>query len=191
MGLTPNVDYLAYEKIAQIARNFLKQNRIDCIPIPIEKIVEFNFDIDIIPMPELQKIANTEGFITSDFSCIYVDEFVYHQRYFRYRFTLAHELGHLILHKKYYNEHSFNNINEWKKFIKQIDPNDYSKVEYQGYAFAGLVLAPSRELRGIKRTDYIGYGIDTMAKILSQIFEVSTGVITRRIEKDALERDFP
>jgi len=35
-----------------------------------------------------------EGFISGDLNVIYVDELIYDQRPARYRFTLAHEIGH-------------------------------------------------------------------------------------------------
>lgn len=209
--ITLNVEYLSYEKIAQIANDFLIQNKIDSIPVQIEHIVEYNYNIDIVPAHGLQKGFETEGFTTSDFSCIYVDNYVYEQAYLRYRFTLAHELGHLILHKKYLDEFSFSTIDEWKNFVDQLDNKDQSKMEFQGYAFAGLILVPSDHLerlfyeniskivpliqqaksKGIYRVDYLSYAKDRLATILAPLFEVSTDVIVKRIEYDSLEKNIP
>jgi len=53
--------------------------------------------MDIIPLPNLKIAFDIDGFSTSDFNAIYVDQFVYEQRYHRFRFTLTHELGHKVM----------------------------------------------------------------------------------------------
>lgn len=55
--------------------------------------MEFRLGIDIVPMPGLHRLIETDGFITSDLKEIYVDEFVYVSRPGRYPFTLAHANG--------------------------------------------------------------------------------------------------
>jgi hypothetical protein len=100
---------------------------------------------------------------------------------------------------------------EWKRFIDNIDPRDYSALEFQGCAFAGLVLVPPRDLKNllldniaalnplikktraqkIPRKQYIAYAKDFLSTKLAPIFEVSTDVIIRRIELDKLERFIP
>ena len=96
-------------------------------------------------------------------------------------------------------------------FIGQIDRRDYSKLEYQGYEFAGRVLVPSSHLQrhfdsnlheiersiekaqkaGLKRNKYLEYAIEEMASILAPIFDVSTDVIVRRIAKESLAQRIP
>jgi Zn-dependent peptidase ImmA (M78 family) len=87
---------LSYEQIRERADDFLKaHNPQMIIPVPIENIAEFSMGINIIPIPGLQKLIDVEGFISSDFSSITVDQFVMEERETRYRFTIAHEIGHL------------------------------------------------------------------------------------------------
>ena len=145
--ITLDVEYLEYWQIANESVTLLNQNKASSIPIPIEYIIEFNYGINIIPMPGLLDIYGVDGFISSDFSSIYVDNFIYEHRTYRYRYTLAHEIGHLILHKRYLGNCQFSNIDEWKEFYNEIDQRDHSKMEFQGYAFGGLVLAPQTELK--------------------------------------------
>jgi hypothetical protein len=57
--------------------------------VDIETIVEFELGLNIFPFPNLQTTFDIEGFISGDLTVIYVDEFIYHQRPARYRFTLA------------------------------------------------------------------------------------------------------
>lgn len=86
--------FYSYEDIRRRADAFLgTHHAVASIPIPIEEIVEFRLGIDIVPMPGLHRLIETDGFITSDLKEIYVDEFVYVSRPGRYRFTLAHANG--------------------------------------------------------------------------------------------------
>lgn len=206
-----DVEYLEYWQIANESAKFLNKNKANSIPIPIEHIIEYNYGINIVPLPGLLDLYGVDGFISSDFSSIYVDNFIYEHRYYRYRYTLAHEIGHLILHKKYLRNCQFSNIDEWKNFYNEIDQRDHSKMEFQGYAFGGLVLAPQLKLKkyfkkylpqvmplvkqaqskGVKRENYLIYVKDSLATVLSPIFEASTDVLNRRIEFDLLDAMIP
>ncbi len=91
---------LSYEDINESATGFLEQKGLDDnFPNPIDEVVEFDYSIDIVPFPNLQGDFDIDGFMSGDLSRIYIDDFIFKKRPFRYRFTLAHEIGHLILHK--------------------------------------------------------------------------------------------
>jgi Zn-dependent peptidase ImmA (M78 family) len=94
----------------------------------------------------LRDLLEVDGFISSDLTCIRVDQFVLERRLKRYRFTLAHELGHWYLHREIYAELRFGSVSEWKLFLEEVDDTDYGWLEYQAYAFAGLVLVPTGHL---------------------------------------------
>ncbi|MBI1999774.1 MAG: hypothetical protein HYS69_00995, partial [candidate division NC10 bacterium] len=77
---------LSYEGLRRRAGDFLRTHHPKgTIPIPIEEIVEFNYRIDIIPVPGLQEAFEVDGFISSDLKAITVDAFVYEHRPGRYR----------------------------------------------------------------------------------------------------------
>ncbi len=209
------IKYREDEEIIRYADNFLQKYHQDkSIPTPIEEIIDFRFDIDIIPLPGIQKLCDVEGFITPDFKAIYIDEGVYQDRPYRFRFTLAHEIGHLFMHKKELSQIKLDPtdvINSWAMFLSELNNRDHSKMEYQGYTFGGLILAPQNHLleqfnlhfqmvlplveeakdKGISRQNYLKYAVDQMATILSRVFDVSTDVLTRRITNDKLEQQFP
>jgi hypothetical protein len=68
----------SHEDLRRRAHEFLATHHpVGTIPIPIEEIVEFQLGIDIVPMPGLDRLIETDGFITSDLQEVYVDEFVY------------------------------------------------------------------------------------------------------------------
>ncbi|MBS3918141.1 MAG: hypothetical protein KG012_04570 [Deltaproteobacteria bacterium] len=88
---------LSYDDINKHAEDFLwKHKRNEIFPVDIEAIAEFDLGLNIFPFPNLQVIFDIEGFISGDLNVIYVDEFIYYQRPARYRFTLAHEIGHYV-----------------------------------------------------------------------------------------------
>lgn len=206
-----DVDFLQYSTIAEFAEKFLKSHNINTLPVPIEEVIDVEYGIDIIPTPGLLSLHSIDGFITHDFSRIYIDQFVQEQRPYRYRFTLAHEIGHYIMHKDYLDMVSLGSIDEWRQFIEEINPDDHSKMEYQGYSFAGLVLVPPNELaiqfntflpevepliaeaksEGISRDNYLEYAKDKLAALMAPVFQVSTDVIIRRIDFDRLSTRFP
>ena len=141
----PDIPVYSYEDLRKKADDFLREHHLSgAIPVPIEEIVEFDLKINIVPVLGLQREYEVEGFTSGDLKNIYVDEYVYTDRITRYRFTLAHEIGHIVLHRHLYSAHKFNSIDGWKEFINSLTEKEHSWLEYQGYAFAGLVLVNCR-----------------------------------------------
>ncbi len=207
-----NVEFLPYDEIAIKAYDFLvKFGSEKDIPVPIEEIAEFGLKVDIVPTPGLLDVFDIDGGTACDLSTIYVDEFIYKRRPTRFRFTLAHECGHIFLHRKYFRMFEFESISRWQDFQDQIDHDDYSRLEFQGYAFGGLVLVPRHHLKpvfeeklpelqhmidkamsqGFSRESYISVSMDKMASLLAPIFDVSTDVMIKRIEFDKLQNLIP
>ena len=141
-----DIPRFSYEDLRKKADEFLlRYNPSGDIPVPIEEIVEFDFKINIVPVLGLQREFEVEGFTSGDLKNIYVDEYIYTDRITRYRFTLAHELGHIVLHRHLYRDNKFKAIHGWKEFINSMTEEEHSWLEYQGYAFAGLVLVPRKK----------------------------------------------
>jgi len=194
------IQFLSNEEIKVKAADFLSRFHPDnSIPVPIEEIVEFDLGINIIPMHGLRKAFEIDGFISSDLHDITVDDSVSELYPSRYRFTLAHEVGHIILHKELFVTAKFSNYSDWKSFVNNISEVDYKKLEWQANAFAGLVLVPAEHLEVAVKScveKIIREGIDLKANwdfgwnlIASHIcgdFQVSPPVIERRIKFENL-----
>lgn len=117
------------------------------IPIPIEEIIDLKLQIDIIPIPSLKDAfaevgLDIDAFIASDFTSISVDKFIQEKRNNRYRFSLAHEIGHMLLHGYLYSKFEFRTIDEWIAAIAHMPFRDQEIIEWQADEFAGLVLVP-------------------------------------------------
>jgi len=136
------------EEIDFVAKSFLKSYYpSEALPIDIEDIIELKLQLDIIPIPGLkdcfEKVGlDIDAFISSDFKSITIDQHVQEHISNRYRFTLAHEIGHMILHRYLYKQFEFDTIDEWIKAIENIPLKQREMVEWQANEFAGLILIP-------------------------------------------------
>jgi len=200
---------LSYEDINKLAEDFLREhNRNEILPVDIEAIAEFDLGLNIFPFPNLQETFDIEGFISGDLEVIYVDEFIYYQRPTRYRFTLAHEIGHYVFHSDLIASFHPQSVADWGKFILAIDGETYDWLEWQAYSFAAAVLVPRVSLKqnfhnelellqpkidfirskGLSAESSKDYIVNAIATKLIGIYDVSAGVSTnafrRRLKKD-------
>jgi len=194
----------SYADLRKKTDEFLRTyNPTGTIPVPIEEIVEFEFGINIIPVLGLQREFEIDGFTSSDLKNIYVDEYVYTDRINRYRFTLAHEIGHIVLHSSVFRANQFNSITGWKEFTNSLPDADHRWLEYQGYAFAGLVLVPRENLikqaekwirkiksEGVSLSQNWDFAWELITAHLGKAFQVSSSVIEKRLEKDEIKKKY-
>lgn len=156
------VVYLPEEEIEAEASNLLKSfeakhGKIKKYAIPIEEIIEchlgYSFEVDDLD----KKIGNDEeeilGYINFDEKLIAVnsklDPSVYPQYIGRYKYTLAHEVGHDILHKEQVinnrlqgNLFSSNEANQ--VLCRKADAKE--SIEWQADCFAGYLLMPKQKI---------------------------------------------
>ena len=188
---------LSNEDIAEIAKNFLeKHNRTKQIPVPIEEIIEIELQIRFIPVPELKKQFDIEGFISSDFSTITIDN----QTFMSYppnraRFTLAHELRHYVLHQNIYKEHGVLDIDSFVDFSNGINDKDWRKIESQAHVFAGYFLMPRDHFRAVVNELMDGIQILSISDLRSIVERISTTFLVsgecayRQLEKEYNVKD--
>jgi len=130
-------NYLGYGEIGERAESFINRHHPSReLPIPIEKIIEFQLGLDIVPHPNLYLNFRINGFLTSDRTAIFVDERQFSQYWEKYRFTLAHEVGHYVLHEKAFGEVVWSGVDEYKDFIMSMDKEALDRFEIQGNYFA-------------------------------------------------------
>lgn len=112
------------------------------IPVDIERIADVRLALDIVPVPGLRRDRDIEAYLSADRKTIYVDENAGSGPVLsRYRFTIAHEIGHWYLHQDLY-EAAVGADCDFADFIYAIPEKDWSWYEWQARAFAGLVLVP-------------------------------------------------
>ncbi len=121
------------------------------IPVGIEDIIEIELKIKIIPIPNLQNFCGIDAQITSDFSAIYADQKSYENNTNRFRFSLAHELGHFVLHENFYKDLKIINLNDVFSFVNEINFREYSNLETQANKFSNYFLLPREKLFKIRK----------------------------------------
>ncbi|HUD08547.1 MAG TPA: ImmA/IrrE family metallo-endopeptidase [Candidatus Saccharimonadales bacterium] len=122
------------------------------IPVEIEEIVEIKLKIKVIPIPDLMSQCGVDAQITSDFTSIYVDQKNYENDTNRFRFSLAHEVGHYVLHEKFYKDLKISSFADVIAFMDEIDAEEYSHLEVQANKFGNYLLLPRKELLRIRNT---------------------------------------
>ena len=189
---------LSKVKLKHKAEEFLaKYNPKRDFPLEIELIAE-KVGIKIYPIPDLKKIAGTEGFINPDLTQIGIDDDIYFNYETRARFTIAHEVGHWFLHKEIYTEIKkevkLDSFFDYSQLIEKIPSNEYDWIEWQAYFFAAQILVPSNELKLMTKqllNDRLGKAVSEdaifpVAEELALFFNVSTQVIRKRFVEDKL-----
>jgi hypothetical protein len=203
--MTLSVAYLEKANIKRAAEDFnLRYNSAKVIPVPIDSIIESRLKIDIVPMAGLKEGLESGGFISSDFTTIHIDQYIYFNVEVRYRFSLAHEIGHYVLHKDIIGTLRFDSVEDWVEMYDSIDSNDYGKLEFQANHFAGCVLVPDFALKskfdealkdilsdiktaqesGISRETYLESVVSNIARKLAPVFNVSSSCMENRIKND-------
>jgi Zn-dependent peptidase ImmA (M78 family) len=119
---------------------------------------------------------------------------------YRLRFSVAHEIGHLILHRDIYGGLKHASAREWFDYISAIPEVEYGWVEWQAYEFAGRLLVPPEPLResfqaAIQSAQVAGYAdwlaadeaaLDYIASRIAPKFGVSMEVIAKRLRTGKL-----
>ncbi len=192
--------YLSYDETHRGVERFLKEynpNRL--IPVPVEEIIDLKLKINIVPLPDLVRRLTLDSYLEPDLKTIFIDQSVYEYNP-RARFSLAHELGHLVLHSKFYEIAKYSSSEEYKEARKNLlAPGADRRFDIQAMNFAGLLLVPRPELKtyfekakdmarqgGIEPDNVPRYFLDYSASWLSKQFDVTEWVIKKRIELDNL-----
>lgn len=138
-----------------------------------------------------------DGWISNGLKTISVDKYEYEEEINRCRFTIAHEVGHFVLHRKIFEQLEFSDIDGWKYFVNNFNPKQYSWLETQANIFAGHVLIPNEHIgeRYKKVTDKvreegfdIQFDLDSfnqyVCRWMAQEFNVSFRPMEIRLKKE-------
>jgi len=148
------VPFIANERIWEITEDFRKgigdvANR---VPIDIFEIVEFELGLDVVPRPGLKAEEDLDAYITVDCTQVVVDYEMYLAKedspsHRRARFSVAHELGHSILHKDLIEGIEISSELNWRDFQgNYMTYEHFARLEIQAHEFAGRLLVPRQAL---------------------------------------------
>lgn len=203
MGQPARPPRLSYEQIADAASALLARHHPGgTFPVPIDDIVELGLGIRVYPCLGLRSQHGIDGYISRDLTEITVDHalFVDPRLASRFRFTLAHELAHHQLHRDLYASADFSDVRGYQAFYGAIPDEDLDWYEWQGFAFAGLILVPRPALRQnfdnlmarVKQemgTAYDDRRDEILVRVctaLQRLFGVSAPTLQKRMTKDGI-----
>lgn len=191
------IQHLSYKKIGQIADEFLNNYHPGLsLPVPIEEIAEQKLMLKIIQKVNLKKEYDVDGFLASNLTTIFIDFNLYLNYENRTRFTIAHEIGHLVLHHELFKQLNINSVEALNQLAVKITDEEYGWLEYQAYSFASQVLVPKslffealKKRLGRLPSQETPEVLSTIIQDLPGIFRVSDAVILRRLQKEGIVRN--
>lgn len=132
-------------ELEAVAEEFLKQfhKPPDSIPVDIELILERDLDISIIEFQSLKRLYGMEAFITLSRRAIRMDPMFMdldsNER--RYRFTVAEEGAHAIIHKDLFK--NVKTPEDYLALYDSLDPAIYRLMDKNAKYLASAILMPA------------------------------------------------
>lgn len=168
------------------------------LPVDSELIAE-HLGISFVPIANLRDETGIDATLSADRELLYIDlEYFRNPRQEnRVRFSVAHELGHYMLHQAlfdYYHQNMPGDVFEWACMMRWLHDQYEAFYEQQAHEFAGRLLVPCDQLSEAIRP-YLeqirAAGIDVcsdasrahLASKVQRIFMVASQVIEIRLRK--------
>lgn len=199
--VAPRLTKTAIQKAVDEFRATCKK-RGSILPVDVEDIVEFDLKLELRPVAGIMDACGTDALLLSDRKTIVVDlyEFEHNDLRDRLRFSIAHEIGHFILHADVYRGVSLSSVDQWIDFREGISEDTSEWLEWQANGFAGRLLVPEGELRKafaasvqkLKGTPYENMVpmpepvVTTIARSICSEFGVSYKPVFSRIQRVGL-----
>lgn len=141
-----------WDKVEAFRERYLAKDR-SALPVDVFSLVELTLQLDVIPFDDLFSKYRVDAALTPDFKGIYVDAESYVLwengpvwKQNRLRFTVAHELGHYVMHRDYAAKVKFASFDQFARHFKGEDQARFG-LEQEANEFAGRLLVPVERLR--------------------------------------------
>ncbi|MBI4680411.1 MAG: ImmA/IrrE family metallo-endopeptidase [Nitrospirae bacterium] len=179
------IKFCTHQELETIAEIFLDafHKPKDSLPVEIDVIVEADLDIGIYPYSELQERHGLQGYLALSLKKIYVDRNIMDSDLFerRYRFTIAEEVGHYMLHKNIFAD--VKTPEDYIDAYGRISAKEYAKMDMDAKHLGGAILMPTELFRKESlayATNTPGLTSDELFKYLSGVFNVSPLAVYHR-----------
>ena len=170
------------------------------VPVDILEIAEFDLEMEIRPVSSMREHADVDALLLGDMKTIAVDAKLYmdDRMQNRMRYSVAHEIGHKVLHAGIYRAAGVSNVEGWIRWLQSIPDDQYSWIEQHAYEFAGRLLVPPERLKvefagAVEKAKQAGFADwdssgdaarEYIANSICRVFGVSSQVIEKRIERE-------
>ena len=120
------------------------------LPIDMELLIEKELGLEVIPETYIKELTKTDAYLTRDLTAIIIDWDQYMDEDDRWanrlRFSMAHEVGHFVLHRNI-NQEWINTDELYIEFHKHAPERERRTFEGQANEFAGSLLVPREMLK--------------------------------------------
>jgi Zn-dependent peptidase ImmA (M78 family) len=192
-----------WEQAEAFRKEFLRGD-LAHLPVDVFTLAEVDLKLDIIPFDDLFEKYDADAALMHNFSGLYVDAEAYiiwekgprwKQR--RLRFSVAHELGHYVLHREIAAKVPFKNFGEFAAWTKGYHGQQFT-LEQAANEFAGRLLVPPSRLTAefekfkmnitklMPHLTNIGHLRYAFAETMEDVFEVNDQVIETRLEREGI-----
>lgn len=174
------------------------------VPVDVLTVIEVRLRLDVIPFDRLLEKYSVDAAVMPDFSGIYVDKRSYRflegqppWQFNRLRFSLAHELGHILLHREKAGDLSFKTLEDYWAWMRRYNESRYG-LEWEANEFAGRLLIPPERLK----TDFDAFVLgvcksfpawwtnsnlrEALGSQLGETYGVHKDVISCRLDREEL-----
>ena len=176
------------------------------VPLDLVTFVDLVLKMDLIPYDGLYDTFSAEAAVLSDFSGFYIDSKTFDQldtklewKLNRLRFSLAHELGHWVLHQTEFKEQGIASAEHLREWLNNHGGRK-DHIEREANEFAGRLLVPMESLT--EQFENFAQALDRLkgrhgwirdenlrkqtSETISQKFGVNSQVIEVRLHRELL-----
>lgn len=116
-------------------------------PLDVELLAE-DIGFNLRLLPHIEEKYEKLAILSHSTKDIIVEEslFLQERSKNRYRFSIAHELGHFVLHSNLFKNTGITTIEEWAQFLHDIPEDQKDYLEAQANKFAAHLLIPQNLL---------------------------------------------
>ena len=181
------VPYHSNNNISLLAQQVLTDTgHVDGNPVDVESICEKHLKLTIIPIYQLKSMHGIDAFVTNDFR-IMVDQAFFEENSARYRFSLAHEIAHYILHADAYKQLGISDIQTHLLVQNKMSSEELRVIEQQAYRFAGCLLLPNSAFSPLVKQYFADDKLSSMT--IGQAFhDIETVATQFQVSKDVVQK---
>ena len=199
------VEYLEKEQIEAIVDKIHAGKNIKDFPFEVELFLYNEFRYNVFPSPRLEAGCKIDTALVACKKLLRIDESIYNKQPKRARFSIAHEVGHLVLHKELIAMMiealtTANKTDDYASIINFLPKNQYRRAEWQADYFGGALLAPKsilkpklielieeRKSKYTSEEEFDEEDRDIIHHDLAKIFDVTKPAITVRLSAAGLD----
>lgn len=137
-----------WAKVEQFRAQHAPHLNAEMIPLDLVTFADLELKLDLIPYDGLRGAFDADAAVLGDFSGFYIDGSVYDRletlgrsEQNRLRFSLAHELGHWVLHREIFHSAGISSSEALREWLNDHGGDRY-RIEREANEFAGRLLVP-------------------------------------------------